>query len=92
MSFIIGFSFSLLLAIFTVLLYIIAKRLPKEFLLTSVVLLFAGDATLVALWYYGLSEVVDNIKLFKFGIAVSFMFTSFGRAIYFMLSHDNEKV
>ena len=88
MSFIIGFSFIILLSIFTVLLYMIAKRLPPEFLLSSIVLLFAGDAILVGLWYYGLIEVIEVEKHFRLGIAGAFAAGSMGRAIYFMLSYN----
>ena len=86
MSFILGFSFTLPLAMFTFILYIISKRLPKEFIMTSIVVMLAGDATLVSLWYFGLQEIVDNLKLFKLGISTSFMFASFGRSLYFLLN------
>ena len=88
MSFIIGFSFIILLSIFTVLLYMIAKRLPPEFLLSSIVILFAGDAVLVGLWYYGLLEIIEVEKHFRLGIAGAFATASMGRAIYFMLSYN----
>lgn len=89
MSFLIGISFAILLALFTVVFYLIARRLPKEFLLVGVVLMFVGDGVLVATWYYGLVEIIENIKVFKLGIAASFAIAAFGRSIYFML---NEKV
>ena len=89
MSFFIGLSFIVLLTLFTVVFYFIARRLPKEFLLTGVVLMFIGDGLLVATWYYGFIEIIDNIKIFKLGIAASFCAAAFGRSLYFML---NEKM
>ncbi len=89
MSFLIGISFAILLALFTVVFYLIARRLPKEFLLVGVVLMFVGDGVLVATWYYGLVEIIEDIKIFKLGIAASFAISAFGRSIYFML---NEKM
>lgn len=91
MSFLIGFSFIILLSIFTILLYMVAKRLPAEFALTSIVIMLAGDAVLVALWYYGLIEIVETVKHFRLGISGAFCTAAMGRAIYFMLSYD-EKV
>lgn len=90
MSFIMGFSFIILLAIFTVVLWMIAKRLPKEMVLASIMFLIVGDAILVGLWYYGLYEVVEVQKHFRLGIAGAFAATSMGRSIYFLL--QNEKV
>lgn len=88
MSFLIGISFAILLALFTVVFYLITRRLPKEFLLASVVLMFVGDGVLVATWYYGLVEIVEDIKVFKLGIAASFVIGAFSRSIYFMLNYD----
>lgn len=88
MSFFIGISFAILLALFTVVFYLIARRLPKEFLLAGVVLMFVGDGVLVAIWYYGLIEMIEDIKVFKLGIAASFAIAAFSRSIYFMLNYD----
>tara|TARA_B100000900_G_scaffold401636_1_gene406533 strand:- start:800 stop:1081 length:282 start_codon:yes stop_codon:yes gene_type:complete len=85
MSFLIGFSFIILLAMFTILLWMISSRIPKEAALLSIAFLCAGDAILVALWYYGLMEIVENVKLFKVGIAGAFATASMGRSIYFLL-------
>ena len=68
----------------------VAKRLPKEFALSSIVIMFAGDAVLVALWYFGLLEIVEVVKHFKLGIAGAFATTAMGRSIYFMLSYSDE--
>jgi hypothetical protein len=84
-SFIIGFSFIILLIPFTVVLGLIAKRLPKEMALSSMVFMMVGDAVLVGLWYYGLLEIVESIKQFKLGIAGAFCMSSMGRSIYFLL-------
>ena len=90
MSFIIGFSFIVLLAVFTVVLWLIAKRLPKEFILSAIVFMMVGDGVLVGLWYYGLLEIVESTKQFRLGIAGAFCISAMGRSIYFLL--QNEKV
>ncbi len=90
MSFIIGFSFIILLAIFTIVLWLISKRLPQEFILSTVVFMMVGDGVLVGLWYYGLLEIVESIKQFRLGIAGAFCVSAMGRSIYFLL--QNEKV
>lgn len=88
MSFLIGFSFIILLSIFTVLLWFVARLLPKEFALTTIALLIFGDAMLVGLWYFGLVEIVEVVKHFRLGIAGAFCMASFGRSLYFMLSYE----
>ena len=90
MSFIIGFSFIILLGIFTVLLCLISKRLPKEYALSLIVFMMVGDGVLVGLWYYGLLEVVESIKPFRLGISGAFCISAMGRSIYFLL--QNEKM
>lgn len=88
MSFILGFSFILLLSIFTVLLLIISKRLPKELASSSIFLLIMGDAVLVALWYFSLIELISVEKHFRLGIAAAFCASSMGRSIYFLLNSN----
>jgi len=90
MSFLTGASFFILLSLFTIVFYFVAKRLPKEFLLTGMVLMFVGDGILVAFWYYGLEDIISDIKRFKLGIAASFAIGAFGRSIYFMLTSDDK--
>ena len=85
MSFITGFSFIIFLGIFTVLLLMISKRLPKELALSSIFLLIMGDAVLVGLWYFGLLDVIEQEKHFRLGIAAAFCTSSMGRSIYFLL-------
>ena len=43
------------------------------------------DGILVALWYFGLREIVDTLKEFRLGIGLSFVTSSFGRSIYLMI-------
>ncbi len=88
MSFLIGFSFIILLSMFTILLWFIARLLPKEFALTTIALLIFGDAMFVGLWYFSLVDIVEVVKQFKLGIAGAFCAASFGRALYFMLSYE----
>ena len=90
MSFIIGFSFIILLAMFTVMLWLISKRLPKEFILSSIAFMIIGDGVLVALWYYGIVEIVESVKEFRLGIAGAFCLSAMSRSVYFIL--QNEKV
>lgn len=90
MNFLIGFSFIFILSIFTFVLYLIAKRLPKEFVFTPVVLMLVGDAVLAGLWYFGLVETVESVKNFRLGIAGAFATTAMTRSIYFMLVQDGE--
>ena len=90
MSFIIGFSFIILLAMFTVMLWLISKRLPKEFILSSIAFMIIGDGVLVALWYYGIVEIVESVKEFRLGIAGAFCLSAMSRSVYFLL--QNEKV
>jgi len=89
MSFITGASFIILLTLFTLVLFFLITRLPKEFLLTGIVLMLVGDGILVAFWYYGLVDIVSDLKRFKLGIAASFAMGAFGRSIYFMLTSDD---
>ena len=88
MSFITGFSFIILLAIFTVVLWLIAKRLPKEMILSIIVFMIVGDGALVGLWYYGLLETIESIKQFRLGIAGAFCTSAMGRSIYFLLQAE----
>lgn len=88
MSFIIGFSFVILLAIFTILLCLISKRLPKEYVLSLILFMMVGDGVLVGLWYYGLLEIVESIKQFRLGIAGAFCISAMGRSIYFLLQAE----
>ena len=88
MSFIIGFSFVILLAIFTILLCLISKRLPKEYVLSLILFMMVGDGVLVGLWYYGLLEIVESIKQFRLGIAGAFCISAMGRSIYFLLQSE----
>ena len=88
MSFLIGISFTLPLAMFTFILYLISKRLPNEFIMTSIVVMLAGDATLVYIWYFGLEGIIEGVKQFKLGIAGAFSITAMGRSIYFLLLGD----
>lgn len=90
MSFIIGFSFIILLSIYTVLLWLIARRMPKEMALASIMFLITGDAILVGLWYYGLVDIIEVEKHFRLGIAGAFATSSMGRSIYFLLQGKDE--
>lgn len=88
MSFILGFSFIIILSIFTIVLWMIARRLPKEFALASITFMIAGDAVLVGLWYYSIIDIVEVVKQFRLGIAGAFVTASMGRSIYFLLMQE----
>lgn len=85
MSFLLGYLFIILLSVYTVLLWLVSKKLPKEFALASITFLIAGDAVLVGLWYYSLVDIVEVTKHFRLGIAGAFTTASLGRSIYFLL-------
>lgn len=86
MSFLTGFSFIIWLLIFTVLLEKVSKIIPKEFVQAIVVFMIFGDAVLVAIHYYGIKDIVENIKEFKLGIAAAFGLMSILRSIYFLIT------
>lgn len=44
-----------------------------------------GDALIAGIWYYGLGEEVLDMKRFRLGCGFAFCFTSFGRALYFLI-------
>ena len=88
MSFLTGLFFIVLLLLFTVVVLLLSKKVPKEAALVPIVFLIVGDAILVGLYYYGLVDIVENVKKFKVGIAGAFAVSSLGRAIYLLL---NEK-
>ena len=88
MSFIIGFSFIILLVIFTIVLCLVSKRLPKEYVLSLILFMMVGDGVLVGLWYYGLLDIVESIKQFRLGIAGAFCISAMGRSIYFLLQTE----
>lgn len=90
MSFFIGLSFLILLSFWTVVLYFISKMFTaKEFLLLPILLMFFGDGLLVGMWYYGLGEIVEDVKSFRLGIGFSFMTCAFGRTLYFMYQNKD---
>ena len=85
MSFLTGITFLIPLALFTVILFYLSKFIPKEGIQLPIFLMIAGDGILVAIWYFGLIELVDTVKEFKIGIGLSFATAAFGRSIYFMV-------
>jgi hypothetical protein len=80
----------MLLALFTIILWLVSKKLPKEFALSTIIFMMMGDAILVGIWYYGLLEVAESVKHFKLGISGAFCFSALGRSIYFLT--QNEKI
>lgn len=88
MSFITGLSFLLLLCLFSVIAFLLIKKLPKEFSSLVVLLLLAGDAILAGMYYYSLLDIVEDVKKFKLGIAGAFAIGSFVRVIYLLLTSE----
>ena len=91
MSFLIGFSFIILLSIFTILLWMIAERFLKDIVMSAVIFMIMGDAILVGLWYYGLLEMVEVEKHFRLGIAGAFCATAMGRSIFFLIKSEKNQ-
>jgi len=90
MSFLLGFSFLVLLSLWTVILHFITKLFTaKEFLLLPIVLMIFGDGIFVGVWYFGLEEIVSDLKNFRLGIGLSFMTCAFGRSLYFMIKNKD---
>ena len=85
MDFFIGFGITLLLAAAFGVIILISKLLPKEMALIPIYGMIAIDAVVAAIWYYGMVDLVENVKAFKVGISCSFMFISFAKAIFLVI-------
>ena len=59
-------------------------------LLATVMFMIAGDAVLVALWYFSLIDIIEVEKHFRLGISAAFCTASMGRSIYFMLQQKED--
>lgn len=93
MNFLIGLSLAIPLAFFSMILWIVSKKLPGEMVLATIGIMIFGDALLAGGWYFGIGEEVTDMKQFRLGIGFAFCSTSFGRAIYFMIKgYFDEKV
>lgn len=88
MSFLAGFAFVLILTLTTIVVLFLADYLPGDFALVPVVFMFGLDFVLVGSYYFiMISEGGINIdeKLFRYGLAASFMMSAFGRSFYLMI-------
>ena len=85
MSFVAGLSLTIPLALFTLVLWIVAQRLPAEMVLAIIGIMIFGDALIAGLWYIGIGEEIMDIKRFRLGCGFAFCTTSFGRALYFLI-------
>ena len=85
MDFLTGFGITLLLSMAFAIIVVVSKLLPKEFALLPIYGMIAVDGACAAVWYFGLVELVESIKAFKFGMASAFMFTSFAKAIFLVI-------
>ena len=92
MSFLIGFSFFLLIIFFSILLWTISKLIPKEYSLSLIVLMIIGDAIMVACWYFILGEYIKDLKQFRLGIGTAFFAGAFARSLYFMILSNKENL
>ena len=88
MDFLIGFGFSIPLAFYTIIVWMLARKLPKEAILASMMFMILGDTLLVAIYFYPLQETVSSVQEFKFGISAAFGMSALGRAIYFVTKGD----
>ena len=78
-----GFSLVLPLVLFSAVILYVAKILPPQAVLGSILFMFVGDAILAALWYYGVGESVEDMSLIKMGCGLAFATTTVVRALYF---------
>ena len=85
MSFVAGLSLTIPLALFTLVLWIVAQKLPGEMVLAIIGIMIFGDALIAGLWYVGIGEEVMEIKRLRLGCGFAFCTTSFGRALYFLI-------
>jgi len=85
MDFLTGFGITLLLSMAFAIIILVSKLLPKEFALLPIYGMIAVDGACAAVWYYGMLDLVENVRAFKVGISCSFMFTSFAKAIFLVI-------
>ena len=83
MDFMIGFLFILPLIGLMLGYEVLSKYIPREVVVSVIYGLILADGVMAAVWYYGIVEVMENIKLFKLGMAAAFMGGTVVKVSYF---------
>ena len=83
MEFMIGFLFILPLIGLMLGYEVLSKYIPREVVVSVIYGLILADGVMAAVWYYGIVEVMENIKLFKLGMAAAFMGGTVVKVSYF---------
>jgi positive regulator of sigma E activity len=85
MEFMIGFLFILPLIGLMLGYDLISKLIPKELVISVIYGLILADGTLAAVWYFGIVELMEKVKLFKLGMAAAFMGGTVVKVSYFAI-------
>lgn len=85
MDFMIGFLFILPLIGLMLGYEVLSKYIPREVVVSVIYGLILADGVMAAVWYYGIVEVMENIKLFKLGMAAAFMGGTVVKVSYFAI-------
>lgn len=83
MDFMIGFLFMIPLIGLMLGYEVLSKYIPKELVVSVVYALILADGVCAAVWFYGIVELMENIKLFKLGMAAAFMGGTVVKVSYF---------
>ena len=85
MEFMIGFLFILPLIGLMLGYEVLSKYIPREVVVSVIYGLILADGVMAAVWYYGIVEVMENIKLFKLGMAAAFKGGTVVKVSYFAI-------
>ena len=85
MEFMIGFLFILPLIGLMLGYDLISKLIPKELVISVIYGLILADGVCAAVWYFGIVELMEKVKLFKLGMAAAFMGGTVVKVSYFAI-------
>lgn len=85
MDFMIGFLFILPLIGLMLGYDLISKLIPKELVISVIYGLILADGVMAAVWYFGIVELMEKVKLFKLGMAAAFMGGTVVKVSYFAI-------
>ena len=85
MEFMIGFLFILPLIGLMLGYDLISKLIPKELVISVIYGLILADGEMAAVWYFGIVELMEKVKLFKLGMAAAFMGGTVVKVSYFAI-------
>ena len=88
MEFMIGFLFILPLIGLMLGYDLISKLIPKELVISVIYGLILADGVMAAVWYFGIVELMEKVKLFKLGMAAAFMGGTVVKVSYFAVKKD----